>query len=411
MDNKIRVGLGFSTVKKGVTRLLNVEDPKKRVVPLIIGEQGIGKSMLVRSIAQDLDASYFEITCSLMKEGDLLMPIPDRSDDEGHLGKVKYALHTVLVDILNNAKTDPDRKQVLFLDEFNRADLVVQAELMNLVLQRSIIGVNLPDNVLLVLAANPSNNVEGFEDSEYAVNVADGAINDRTVRIRMGVNLSDWLTGFAKRIVDKDGRTQIHPMISAFLEDGNESMFMEYATDKDKKATPRAWEFASNVLYSYEDAGEDYLASDNTPFVNEALKGAVGDVVGGSLITYLNDSAYFIRPWDIINAEDKEHTALMNNFNQLQEVRRNRIVDALVDQFALTKNHPQLLEPQHTNRLIKWVLALNTDSTHTLMLKIASNEINEFVNYKDLYDAIIVNDEEGVYISKELDITVRAAKL
>lgn len=409
-------GVGFKTVISGVNILFKEKDPTKRVVPLIIGEQGIGKSQLVQKIASDLNAFYREMTCSLMQEGDLLLPVLDRDDktveEDGTMGRVKYALHTMLVDLIDNAKVNPDQPQILFLDEFNRASVAVQAELMNLVLQREIAGIKLPDNVRLILASNPSSDIEGFENSEYHVNSADGAINDRTTRIIMHPNIGDWMDNFAKVVVNADGRTKVHNMVISFLEDGNDRYFLEEDNQRDKKATPRAWERVSNILYRYEDEGIEYGPNEHAPFINESIRGTVGNETGSLFITYMNDATFFIRPWDIINADEQTHEGLFNRFKSMQEVRRNRIVESLVDQFALVKNQNTLLQPKHTNRLVEWILALNEDSAQTMMLKIAdASKDNEFINFETLYNAIAENDEEGKYINKELEYTLRVSML
>ncbi|MDK7294311.1 ATP-binding protein, partial [Streptococcus pasteurianus] len=83
------------------------------------------------------------------------------------------------------------------LDEFNRPIAMVQSELMNLVLQRHLMGIQLPDNVLIITAENPSSDTEGFEGNAYATSARDLAINDRTMRIRMGANLDHWIESFA----------------------------------------------------------------------------------------------------------------------------------------------------------------------------------------------------------------------
>lgn len=412
---QIQVGVGFSTVYKGLKVLLKTSD----VVPMIVGEQGIGKSQLVQGISRDLGAFYREITCSLVQEGDLAMPMVDKEankyEHEGHMGRVKFALHTMLVDLLDNAKEHPEQLQILFLDEFNRASVAVQAELMNLVLQREIIGVQLPENVRLILASNPSSDMEGFEESEYHVNMADGAINDRTTRIRMVANLSDWVEGFAKKVINEEGRTQIVPIVREFLEDGNQQYFMDTTSDTDKKPTPRAWERVSNILYNFEDEGIEYGNNEYMPFINEAVYGSIGDKVGQQFLRYVRENKYFIRPSQILNADESEYKKLLEEFkdlNKYQEVRRNRIVETLAAFMALKKNQVDgILSKQNTNRLRDWVLELNEDSIQMMTLKIAEGEETDFVDYPALYEAILDNDDTGEYINKEYDITQRVSHL
>lgn len=122
----------------------------------------------------------------------------------GRLADIKFGYTHTLIQIIEQAEVEPDRTIIWFLDEFNRGSQAVQGELMNLVLQRQINDLVLPDNVKLILAENPDDLMQGFENAEYAVQTSDAAIKDRTTRLVMTVSVRDWLQWAAS---GKSGRT------------------------------------------------------------------------------------------------------------------------------------------------------------------------------------------------------------
>lgn len=70
----------------------------------------------------------------------------------GTLADVKYGYSTTLLTLLKEAEARPGQPIIWFLDEFNRGNAAVQSELMNLVLQRQIHTLTLPEEVHIILA-------------------------------------------------------------------------------------------------------------------------------------------------------------------------------------------------------------------------------------------------------------------
>ncbi len=186
------------------------------------------KTQLATQLAEDLGWKYFFIDCNLLKEGEIGgMPVTSESNrtldelpkylnqltksiekldatNEESLGKVSKSLKAKLAEIKANSETkvvtkyatfwvlseiekwsnaNPDQHALLFMDEFNRADNVVMQECMNLILNREINGYQLPSNVHLMLAMNPSVNFTDFKDekclADYMVTDMDKAQCDR----------------------------------------------------------------------------------------------------------------------------------------------------------------------------------------------------------------------------------------
>ena len=250
------MALTFKEVEEAIRIII-----KSGHVPNIIGTEGIGKSDLVRGFAMKNNYAYAEITCSLMQEGDLAMPyIVD--------GEVHYAINKIITKICEEA--EKKERGILFLDEFNRASSQVQSELMNLVLQRSIVGYDLAGNVSIILAMNPSSDMEGYEATDYTVSFSDAAILGRLCNLDMVPNLNEWVSYGQKKVISEDGTEKdvIHPTIRKYLASHNTEFLS--ADDSGKRNTPRGWARASDILYVYE--SEDMQ---NTTLLSKMLKGTL----------------------------------------------------------------------------------------------------------------------------------------
>lgn len=220
-------------------------------VPNIVGEAGIGKSALVADIAAQMGAQLFTTVVSLSEKGDLAIPVPPLTTDSfiqtkfGRLADVQYGYAHTLIEIIQYAEKNPDKPIIWFLDEFNRGSQAVQSELMNLVLQRQINELTLPAHVQLVIAENPDAQMDGFSETFYGVTAGDDAIKDRTTRLVMRVDATDWLTWAGAQ--DDHGQAHIEPSVRHFLA-AHPASLRPVKHDDDVYPTPRAWQRVSDVL-------------------------------------------------------------------------------------------------------------------------------------------------------------------
>lgn len=267
------MSMSFENVKVATDLIV-----KSGNVPNIIGLQGIGKSELVRGYALDSNYGFAEITCSLLQEGDLAMPYISKKDDGSQ--EVHYAINSVIKNLVEDA--DNHELSVLFLDEFNRSSSQVQSELMNLVLQREIVGYHLPDSVRVILAMNPSSEMEGFEGSNYSVSFSDAAMMGRVVSIKMKPEIEEWLA-YGSKVVD--GKPNVHRSILNFLKQNRELFYTKEEEGKINN-TPRGWKRASDILYSYESMGIKSFG-----LLKEVLKGTLENTTVDMFISHYKTNA------------------------------------------------------------------------------------------------------------------------
>ncbi len=227
------MALGFTKTMQAVDLI-----EKSGSVANIVGPAGIGKSALVNQLAQQNHAKLFTTVVSLSEKGDLAIPVPpltDKSfietDKYGTLADVKFGYSHTIIEIIKYAEEHPEMPIYWFLDEFNRGTSDVQSELMNLVLQRRINSVVLPEQVHIIIAENPD------DMNNYDVYASDDAITDRTVRINMETDVNDWLN-WAKN-------NGVNQQVIDFIADN--PSFLAHGND-DIKPTPRSWHRVSNIL-------------------------------------------------------------------------------------------------------------------------------------------------------------------
>ncbi|WP_312573446.1 AAA family ATPase [Clostridium sp.] len=252
---------------------------KTNSVPLIIGESGIGKTALAKSLAEGNNYYLIIIDGNLLKEGEIggLPTVEDYIEFNKEGLEIKkrrtvYAIHTKLQEI-NNATINA-RKVLLFIDEINRCEHTVQQELMNLILNREINGYSLPDNVSILAAMNPSNKYNNFEDTDYQVVDMDPAQENRFVWLEMESDVKSWL----QWAIENNLNNKVIEFISTFPE------YLHTPTlEETVKATPRSWERVSKSYNHYKNNEE------NIPsriFFN-VLKGNVGTKIAQEYISFI----------------------------------------------------------------------------------------------------------------------------
>lgn len=262
-------------------------------VPTIVGEAGIGKSALVADLARQRHAKLFTTVVSLVEKGDLVIPVPPLTSDSfvqtekyGSLADVQFGYSHTLVAMIRYAEAHPDQEIIWFLDEFNRGTQAVQSELMNLVLQRQINTLTLPEQVHLVLAENPDATMAGFEQSHYGVTPGDAAIADRTTRLVLTADATTWLDWATQT---REGHPWIHPLVTTYLAENPADLHVVATTsataDDDLQPTPRAWERVSQALHELE---QQRLLS-QTAVVAAIMQGNLGMTVGTAFAGYVQE--------------------------------------------------------------------------------------------------------------------------
>ncbi|WP_204120807.1 MULTISPECIES: ATP-binding protein [Levilactobacillus] len=295
-------------------------------VPTIVGEAGIGKSALVADLAQRRQAKLFTTVVSLVEKGDLVIPVPPLTADSfvqtakyGSLADVQFGYSHTLVAMIRYAEAHPDQEIIWFLDEFNRGTQAVQSELMNLVLQRQINTLTLPDQVHLILAENPDATMAGFAQSHYGVTPGDAAIADRTTRLVLQADVTSWLA-WATTLVD--GQPRIDPLVTAYLQETPADLHVvatDNLADDDLQPTPRAWERVSRALRELERQG----LFNQTAVMTAIIQGNLGMTVGTAFASYVTTQRPGLTVEQVLTAPDAVTTFQTLAAAQQQTILQN----------------------------------------------------------------------------------------
>jgi hypothetical protein len=245
-------------------------------VPLIVGESGIGKTVLAKEIANENNWSFIVIDGNLLKEGEIggLPTIESYTRVNHHGDKVEkkttvYAVHNKLREI--DEEIAKGNTVLLFIDEINRCEHTVQQELMNLILNREINGYKLHESVKIIAAMNPSSKYG--TDFDYQVVDMDVAQENRFVWLHMEPDYMQWLDW----AIDAGIEQKVIEFISTFPE------YLHKINEDDIRATPRSYERISGIYKVYKQKKDSVPRS---VFLN-VIRGNVGKLIAEEFVNFV----------------------------------------------------------------------------------------------------------------------------
>ena len=223
---------------------------EQKVPTFLWGAPGIGKSSIVRQIADDNELEFIDLRLALMDPTDLKgIPFYDKES------------HTALW--APPAFLPKKGRGVLFLDELNSAPPSVQSSAYQLILDRRIGEYELPDGWAIVAAGNR----DGDRGVTYRM---PAPLANRFVHFEMEVDIEDWKYWAYKKGLDS--------RIIAYISFKNEHLFtFDAKSDAKSFATPRSWEYVDSILKS--NMSEDILL--------DVLSGAIGKEVSVGFLSFI----------------------------------------------------------------------------------------------------------------------------
>lgn len=226
---------------------LNQNERIKKQTFVLYSLPGVGKTEGLRNLAQSKNhIAVIDVNAEF--GGSLSMPI---QHVEGEKARVLHALHEDIAKLNEHAKQHPDEVHYLFLDEFNRGDDFMKQTLMQLLLNQTLPGHPLEQNIFVVGAGNTSENIFTDENIENDVNPLDVAARDRIAPLFVKLDANQWL--------DWAYQQGIHPYIITFLENNQNiqnAIYKAPASDDQTGATPRSWEKLSHLFKEFNPANE-----------------------------------------------------------------------------------------------------------------------------------------------------------
>ena len=358
--------VSINTAKRLVKRVIlsNVVSKKNNlsITPLVSGKHGIGKSAMIKSIAEDINGVCITIEGGTLKEGEITGLPYQYKDENGTYkfrflpyyavdrimseekrlfselgGKLtekscllgdenKYSMNNISaeekLELLKSGKVKP---VIVFIDEINRTENSVYKELMNILLTRSVNGYEFPWWVLFVGAMNPST-----QNSAYATNDMDPAQLDRFLKICVEDSSKEWLSYAAKTGVEKS----IVEFISA-----NEkclSVSDETLIDYEKPTpTPRGWDMVDTLIKSepllrdfFDDVENGKTVVDND--LKMLVSAKIGETVTKMYLASAKSGKKMLSP-ELLFLDDEKLSNYRNEILNLTSAQKVKLCNATVD--------------------------------------------------------------------------------
>lgn len=431
------------------------------VTPMLSGQHGIGKSMIINSAAKELNGYAIIIEGGSLKEGEITgLPFASQNEDgstevrftrynkinkiwqlekyyyekaisEGFCdGKIKldekkgeihvddkvFKTHTgidavydgeenkykfgedlpleVKLQLIESGEIKP---VLLFIDEVNRTELQTMKELMNIILNRTVNGYDLPWWVSVVSAINPSS-----QNSSYATNEMDSAQLDRFLKIKVHANVDDWIDYALDKGVNSDIVAAIATSENCFMDKTDKSL----EDQTDMTPSPRSWEM---VAYIYEtinlfnDAkilGEPVFSLEEKKEVQRDLRtlmiSKVGQTAASTILATIENKENNIKPQEILTGKEPHiNPDIVAKFNRQKSLRKKCLADAVLRYIA-----DHICEYEEYNK--------SKDAATRAKYNNFLEQIKEFVNLldpanqlsfakKSTVDGFKASDGKGVY--------------
>lgn len=242
---------------------------------MITGSPGIGKSDLIAGLCASMGGKLYDMRLGQVEQTDL-RGIPYYNKETG---KMDWASP---IDLPSEEDASKYPIVFLFLDEINSAAPAVQGSAYQLILNRKVGTYSLPDNVVVIAAGN--------KDS------------DRAVTWRMPTPLANRFIHFEMR-VDFDSWNEwaldnmINPDVVGFLNFSKNSLFdFDPKSPSKAFATPRSWEFVSQVLTDDID----------TETASDIIAGTIGEGLMLKFMAHRKISSKLPKVKDILSGKETE---------------------------------------------------------------------------------------------------------
>lgn len=276
-------------VKPRAAARLTLDVMEAHLVPYLSGSPGIGKSSIIKQVAEKLNLFVIDHRLSTSEPTDM-NGLPD-FDKDGYAYFAPFRGIFPIVgtplpknrnkpirDANKRTEKDPDgviidyepyRGWLLFLDELPAAPREVQAAAFKLILDRMVGQNYLHPQVWIVAAGN-------LITDRSVVNHLVTAMQSRLIHFELEVCHKEWLQDVALP-------RNFDPRIIGFIGQHAESKLMDFRPDHHDKtfACPRTWDFLNDLLQVYNKRKVD-ISDDHLP----AIAGTISTGVGTEFLTY-----------------------------------------------------------------------------------------------------------------------------
>ena len=211
-------------------------DEMNRLPFFLLGWPGIGKTAIVKQVAEELSLGYVSFSLTHHTRNSLLgLPVIKELKAGGRY--TEFTMSEIIAAVMKECDKGHN-EGILMLDEFNCVSETILPTMLAFLQTKNIGEYKLPEGWCIVLAGNPP-------ECNKSARSLDTALTDRVRKLSIEFKAEDFLE-FAKE-------RGFHPAIVEYLKANHSNI---YVASDDKKnmdpVTTRGWENLSNTLYVYE---------------------------------------------------------------------------------------------------------------------------------------------------------------
>ena len=245
--------------------------------PLMVwGAPGIGKSTIIRTVADDLGIGFIDVRLAQREPVDIRgLPVPDNANNS-----VRWL-------VSSDWPRDPQSRGIILFDELTAADRSLQVAAYEFILDRRLGGLyQVPDGWYICAAGNR------VEDAAVAMTMS-SALANRFLHVELHEDAERWVRWGL--------RHDVHPAVIAFIRFHPDLLFHQEHENLERGwPTPRSWERVSRMLQSF-DASDDVL-------LDKIVYGLVGNQAGAEFAAFRKISAEFDNVYELMTDPAKKIT-------------------------------------------------------------------------------------------------------
>lgn len=283
-------------------------------------------------------------------------------------------------------KLNANWKGVIMFDEINSAMPIVQAASYQLILDRCIGELKLPEGAFILAAGN--------RDTDGGVTFALATpLRDRMTHLTMKADLEDWVNNFAVK-------NRVHPRVVGYLKSADSHFNTLNPQDPSHAGgtSPRSWVRVSDFEY-YRDQNP------NVPreILKAMISGRVGDAIGSTYLAYTENVADLPATMDILTGKVKDLSGRKLDISQNYFISLNlvyKIIDLnesknskelpMKDWSTLCGNFLEFIDKnfgeKHNKELV--ILSIRTLTENKCMIR--AKEVARYESFVDKYADLVI---------------------
>lgn len=208
--------------------------PPQRQNPFyLLGAPGIGKTQMVKEIAQEIGCGFYATSLTHHTRNSILGLPVIRGEEEKY---TEYTMPEILAIVEEECRSG-HKEGILLLDEFASMPESLVAPMLAFLQNKTIGNHCLPEGWVLILASNPP-------EYNRTARSFDAAIMDRVRVMKLEYDRNDFLNYAEQK--------NLHPSIQEFIDTHGDMAYLCTQGKEQEIVTARGWENLSDCLYGYE---------------------------------------------------------------------------------------------------------------------------------------------------------------